>query len=196
MRKPRRSGVFGMRLRGVEPPRAYAAHKALNLARLPVPPQPLEGRAILEGRAALPMPLEPDCLHPSEGGATLTNICSVQRQSSKRRSEPCGPDQASEGDLRLHRQVRREVRVSADRARDRQGRRPALVLDGARAPREPREDRAAAPRPDQAAGDRAARRQGEEGGPARSACRSSVRSPPVRRSWPRRTSRTTSRCPT
>ena len=35
--------ITAMRLRGVEPPRAYSAHKALNLARLPVPPQPLEG---------------------------------------------------------------------------------------------------------------------------------------------------------
>ena len=51
----------------------------------------------------------------------------------------------------------------ADRARDRQGRRPALVLDRARPPREPGEDRAPAPRPDQAAGDRGLGRQGEEG---------------------------------
>jgi hypothetical protein len=32
-----------MRLRGVEPPRGCSPHKALNLARLPVPPQALEG---------------------------------------------------------------------------------------------------------------------------------------------------------
>ena len=50
-----------------------------------------------------------------------------------------------------------ELRLSAHRARHRQGRRPRLVVDGARAPREPREARAAAARSVQAARDRAAR---------------------------------------
>ena len=56
-----------------------------------------------------------------------------------------------------------KYRIPAHRARDRQGRRPALLLDRARPPREPREDRAAAPRPDQAAGDRGPGGQGQEG---------------------------------
>ena len=52
------------------------------------------------------------------------------------------------------------ARLPADGARHRQGDRPHLVLDGARASRQPREARPAAARPDQAARDRAARRQG------------------------------------
>ena len=50
-----------------------------------------------------------------------------------------------------------EARLSADRAGHRQGRRPDVVVDGPRAPRQPREARAAAPRSVQAARDRAAR---------------------------------------
>ena len=53
-----------------------------------------------------------------------------------------------------------EVRLSADGARHRQGGRPRVVVDGARAPGQPREGRAAAARSVEAARDRAA-------GPAR-----------------------------
>src|SRR5215207_9688953 len=53
-----------VRLRGVEPPRACSAHKALNLARLPVPPQALAA-SILEG------------LLPSAAGATLRTCVPV-----------------------------------------------------------------------------------------------------------------------
>ncbi len=55
----------------------------------------------------------------------------------------------------------------ADGAGDRQSGRPALVLDRARAPRQPGEDRLAPTRPVEAAGDRAALRQGEADDPAR-----------------------------
>ena len=96
-----------------------------------------------------------------------------------------------------------EARLSADGARHRQGRRARVVVDGARAPGEPREARAAAPRPVQAARDRAARPRRRRRSPtacavalgAAAACRSSARSPPASRSSPRRTSRSTSRCP-
>ena len=37
-------GAFHMRRRGLEPPRAISAHKALNLARLPIPPPAQVGR--------------------------------------------------------------------------------------------------------------------------------------------------------
>ena len=49
---------------------ALAGHKALNLARLPVPPQPLEGPAIVDavGRSA---PRSPGVLHPSAGRSTM-----------------------------------------------------------------------------------------------------------------------------
>ena len=57
-----------------------------------------------------------------------------------------------------------EARLSAHRARHRQGDRAHVVVDRARAPRQPREGRAAAARPDQAAGDRAAGGQGQAGG--------------------------------
>ena len=93
-----------------------------------------------------------------------------------------------------------QARLSADGARHRQGRRPGVVLDGPRAPREPREGRAAAARPVQAARDRAARparstARRERGARRRRACRSSARSRPASRSSPRRTSRSTCRCP-
>ena len=108
-----------------------------------------------------------------------------------------GSDQEAEGDLRLHPPLRGQDRLPADGAGDRQSGRPALVLDRARAPRQPGEDRAAATRSLEAAGDRAALRQGEADDPARAAgCRWSARSPPASRSSPKRTSRNTSRSPT
>src|SRR6202011_4721883 len=92
----------------------------------------------------------------------LTNTCSMYRARLPRRAEPNkertdGSDQAPAGDIRLHQTLLSEVRVSADRARYRQGGRARVVLDGPRAPREPRTDRAAEARSDQAARDRAAR---------------------------------------
>ena len=60
-----------------------------------------------------------------------------------------------------------QVRLPAHGAGHRQGDRPDLLLDRARAPRQPREGRAAAARPDQAARDRAAGRQGQAGGRGR-----------------------------
>ena len=121
-------------------------------------------------------------LHPSSGGATVRTH--VRHRVLPPRAKGCssGPDQAPAGDLRLHQDVLRRLRVSADGARHRQGGRPDVVLDGPRAPGEPREARAAAPRPVQAARDRAARpsawasavgqRIGRSSGPT--ACRSSA----------------------
>ena len=60
---------------------------------------------------------------------------------------------------------------------------------------EPREARAAAARPDQAARDRGAGRQGQGSRWRRAGCRSSARSRPVSRCSPRRTSRSTSPVP-
>ena len=88
-----------------------------------------------------------------------------------------------------------EVKVSANRARHWQGRRSGVVLDGARPPREPRADRPAEARSDQASSDRASRPRDARG--ARDSCgldcRSSVRSPPGSRCSRRRTSRSTSK---
>ncbi len=89
------------------------------------------------------------------------NTCSLEALiHPDREARRHGSDQAPAGDLRLHPQVLGQVRLSADRPRHRQGGRARLVLDGARASREPREDRPAAPRPLEAPRDRAARSGG------------------------------------
>ena len=102
-------------------------------------------------------------LHPSTRGATVRTHVRCRRIVHPNGEAPRhGSDQAPAGDLRLHPQVLGQVRLSAHGARHRQSGRPGLLLDRARAPREPREDRAAAPRSVQAARDRAARSRGRQ----------------------------------
>jgi site-specific DNA recombinase len=114
-----------------------------------------------ERRAAEYIP----ALRPSTRPARVTNTCSSHSivEPNRERSKH-GSDQAPAGDIRLHTQVLGQVRLSADRARHRQSGRLGLVLDGARPPVEPREDRPAAARPDQAEGDRAVRSRGRRRG--------------------------------
>src|SRR6185503_7771385 len=81
-------------------------------------------------------------LIPSEGPATFTNTCSTETRAAK--GDPGGSDQAPAGDLRLHQAVLGQARVPADGAGHRQGRGARFLLDGARAPRQPGEARAAA----------------------------------------------------
>ena len=86
------------------------------------------------------------------------NTCSYRPTSTcSERSSADGPDEAPAGDLRLHQAVLGEVWLPADRARHRQGRRARVLVDGARAPREPGEARPAPAGSDEAARDRAAR---------------------------------------
>ncbi|CAA9504933.1 MAG: SOS-response repressor and protease LexA, partial [uncultured Solirubrobacteraceae bacterium] len=90
-------------------------------------------------------------------------------------------DQAPAGDLRLHQAPLGEARLPTHRARHRQGRRAGLLVDGARASREPREARPAAPRPDQAARDRVARPRRRTGQVDRATGRAAARRPGRRR---------------
>ena len=108
-------------------------------------------------RAAMP---PRSLLHPSDPPATLSNTCSTDPRSRRPHGHRQGPDKAPAGDLRLHQEVLRPLRLPADGARHRQGGRPRLVLDGARAPGQPGEGRPAAARPVEAARDRAARQGG------------------------------------
>ena len=166
------------------------AHKALNLARLPIPPQ---AQASAEYRRLIPSP----------PGARLAEHMFVKPLASSgvKETQRDGFDQAPAGDLRFHQALFGPLRVPADGAGHRQGRRPRLVLDRAPAPGQPREDRAAAPRPVQAARDRAARPgragsgRGATSSDRRTGCRSSDPSPRASRCSPRRTSRSMSSCP-
>ena len=100
-------------------------------------------------------------LHPSTRGASLrTHVRSSATANPNREPKRHGSDQAPAGDLRLHPQVLGQVRLSAHGARHRQGRRARVLLDRARPPGQPREDRPAQARSFQAARDRAARPRG------------------------------------
>ena len=134
-----------MRLRGVELPRACTAHKALNLARLPVPPQP-PAAAIVRGG----MPAAASRLIPSAAAATLRTCvpwCAAPTTPNQpthvtQEGEPghgSEPDQAPERDLRIHQGASRQDRLSADRAGDRQRARLALAVDRPCSPRQARE---------------------------------------------------------
>src|SRR3954468_21639575 len=83
-------------------------HKALNLARLPIPPPALEGGA--EHIASL---------LPSAARVTFPNTCSpcVHPTSEARH----GPDEAPAGDLRLHQALFVRARLPSDGPRHRQG---------------------------------------------------------------------------
>src|SRR6187402_2858466 len=87
-------------------------------------------------------------------GGRLANKCSdVLTTAVERRRvwRGAGSDQEAEGDLRLHPSLCGEDGIPADGAGDRQGGGVALVLDRARAPRQPGEDRPAQTRSFQAA---------------------------------------------
>ena len=132
-----------MRLRGVEPPRAYSAHKALNLARLPVPPQP-RGRGIVWGGSGS---LRWRALDSVREPRYSTNMCSLDNAiDSRQEAEPnmveLNLTKRQSEIFEFIKAPPRQDRLSADRARDRQGARAALALDRARPPREAREARA------------------------------------------------------
>ena len=141
-----------MRLRGVEPPRGCSPHKALNLARLPVPPQARDATILEQPR--------PPCIRPAQG-LLCEHVFPNERHGRDREGKHMSVD--------LTKRQRRSSTtsgaicastVSTDRARDRQRARPALAVDRPRPPREAGADRDAAPRSDQAEGDRADGRQG------------------------------------
>src|SRR3954453_5176798 len=71
-------------------------HKALNLARLPIPPPARDSGDEHSGRG----PIATVALIPSERPATFTNTCSTETRVAK--GDPGGSDQAPAGDLRLH----------------------------------------------------------------------------------------------
>ena len=142
------------------------------------------------------------CFRPAPG-TTVSNTCSYHPPSRSLIAVDIGKEltKRQQEIYDFITQVLGEVRLPADGARHRQGGRPGLVLDGARAPRRTSRRRAccgatrrsrarsscstarsARPRTRCA---RSCRRRG---------CRSSARSPPASRSSRRRTSRSTSRC--
>src|ERR1700730_8628799 len=133
-------------------------HKALNLARLPIPPR-------AQRRASISLDRRDPTSRRSAAVAALVsvqawrysaNTCSFQANvKPKRESSRHGSDQAPAGDIRVHPQVLREVRLSTHRARHRKSGRPGLVVDRARSSGEPREDRIAPPRPRETARERA-----------------------------------------
>src|SRR3954454_18034594 len=111
--------------------------KALNLARLPIPPQARDGADYRGGGR-----VRCGALQSSDGPATLTNTCSLQPFRTTETGVPDGrvePHQAPARDLRLHQALLVGARLSAHRARHRQGDRPHVVVDGARAPLQPGE---------------------------------------------------------
>src|SRR3954454_15141244 len=114
--------------------------KALNLARLPIPPQARDGADYRGGGR-----VRCGALQSSDGPATVTNTCSLQPFRTTETGGPDGrvePHQAPARDLRLHQAVLVEARLPAHRARHREGNRADLLVDRARASREPREARA------------------------------------------------------
>ena len=151
------SRAFPVRPSGLEPPRG----------NLPTRPSTLRVYQFRHGRRGgeySPGPPEPRgsgdasaALLPSSGGATVRTHVRFRPRPREQGVQRHGSDQAPAGDLRLHPQVLGEVRLSADGARHRQGRRARLLVDRARASRQSREDRPAAARSLQAACDRAAR---------------------------------------
>src|SRR3954464_13712413 len=69
-------------------PTGHTAHKALNLARLPIPPQARDGADYRAGPLVRRAPLQ-----PSAPPATVTNTCSIQPQ---RTTETGVPDRGPE----------------------------------------------------------------------------------------------------
>ena len=154
----------------------HKVHKALNLARLPIPPQALEAASIAPHRSL-------QGFSEVDGGGrdasawlrTSGSIESVleaalqfrthvrlspDRRAKRARSGPSGLDQTSARDLRFHQALLGEVRLSAHRARHRQGGRSGVVLDGPCPSGQPGADRPAPARSHQAAGDRTAGSRG------------------------------------
>src|SRR5262245_32380639 len=105
-------------------------HKALNLARLPVPPQPRGTTMIVADWFA-----RERWLQPSGGRATLRTCVRpsqephswLTRRTERTNGPRQGPDQAPARDLRLHQPLPRQARLPAHCARDRQGGRAALL---------------------------------------------------------------------
>src|SRR4029079_7446908 len=144
-------GAFPMRRRGLEPPRAIQPTRPSTLRVY----QFRHRRRWLAARPRAGSEYS-QRLIPSSAPATFPHTCSYVTTTTA--PEPAhGPDQAPAGDLRLHQALLGQVRLSADRARHRQGRRPRVVVDRPRPPRKPRAPRPPAARPDEAARDRAAR---------------------------------------
>ena len=150
-RNPRASGGFVMRRRGLEPPRDLHPTRPSTLRVYQ-----FRHRRVGRGEYSRGTPGSRCCVRPAGPLACRTHV-RTQLDTTARGAAAHGPDEAPAGDLRLHQALLGRARVSADGARHRQGRRPGLVVDGARAPRQPREARPAAARPVEAAGDRAAR---------------------------------------
>jgi site-specific DNA recombinase len=158
-REPFRVGSINealVRPSGLEPPRTVKSTR----------PSTLRVYQFRHGRRGASIPAwgsraggaKPSLLASVHGRRYIANTCSLKRHPSPTvEASRHGPDQAPAGDLRLHSQVFRQVRLSAHRARHRQGGRFGVLLDGACASRQPREDRPAAPGPLEAKGDRAAR---------------------------------------
>src|ERR1700694_4095309 len=124
----------------------HKVHKALNLARLPIPPQALGAASIASALArgrrrssllraksgglgwcwACVCCVRPGCALHSRTHVRYSG--KIQCKPSKERTD--GPDQTSAGNLRLHQAIFREGRLSADNPRYRQGGGAGLVLDG------------------------------------------------------------------
>src|SRR3954454_19831898 len=131
-------------MQGFHPPKrtrtstGESPHKALNLARLPIPPPARErARTIAAGRGVTgPASFPGTFPHSVRRPVTFTNTRSTNPASGG--SARHGSDKAPAGDLRLHQALRGRARLPADGARHRQGRRPRVIVDGARPPGEPR----------------------------------------------------------
>src|SRR5215213_4042674 len=126
-------GFRSMRRRGLEPPRGNCPTRPSTLRVYQFRHRRVTGGDEHSERG----PIATVALIPSEPPATFTNTCSTETRVAK--GDPGGSDQAPAGDLRLHQAVLGQARVSADGAGHRQGRGARLLLDGARAPRQPGE---------------------------------------------------------
>src|SRR5690349_700653 len=118
-------------------PTGHTAHKALNLARLPIPPQARAGANYSVGNRSGELRLK-----SSEGVCTLRTHVRINGKNPASEGELNGrvePHQAPAGDLRLHQALFRGPWLPADRAGHRKGHRAHLVVDRSRPPREPGE---------------------------------------------------------
>src|SRR4051812_47174037 len=136
---PQGAGLSFMRRRGLEPPRGNPPTRPSTLRVYQFRHRRVTGANEHSERGRIATVT----LIPSEGLATFTNTCSTETRLAK--GDPGGSDQAPAGNLRLHQAVLGQARVPADGARHRQGRGARIVLDGACAPGQPREARAASP---------------------------------------------------
>src|SRR2546430_7088045 len=135
---PRCEAGFHSAPRETRTPTPHTRDKALNLARLPIPPQALAAADYRSGR------LRRQGLDWRPPGSLL---CEHTFETGYQEDSPRGPQahKAAAGDIRVHQAVLRAARLSAHGSRHRKGDRAHVAVHCPRAPHEPGEGRAAAP---------------------------------------------------